>query len=407
MTQARVHAGGLVFTQHQLSVPLDHARPDGERITVAATEIADPSGLDRPFLLYLTGGPGMEAPRVTRRDGEPPWLARALTEFRVLMLDQRGTGRSTPLGVPAGTPQQQADYLAHFRADSIVRDAELLRTALGSPPWTVLGQSFGGFCTLAYLSGAPEGLRTALFSGGLPPLGLPVEDVYRATYTTQRQRNERYYARYPGDRALVRDLLDRLEQREVELPTGDRLTGDRLRQLGLGLGMAPGAEVLHNLLALPLDSPAFRHDVEAASPFSRNPLYAVIHEACYADGVATDWAAQRTLPDDWPAEFFTGEHVYRWMFRDIAALGPLAAAADLVATRPWGQLYDLEQLARNEVPAAAIVYADDAYVERQFSEQTAAATQGLRVWLTNEYEHDGLHWDGARILDRLLTLANS
>jgi hypothetical protein len=78
-----------------------------------------------------------------------------------------------------------------------------------------------------------------------------------------------------------------------------------------------------------------------------------------------------------------------------------------VATRPWGQLYDLEQLARNEVPAAAIVYADDAYVERQFSEQTAAATQGLRVWLTNEYEHDGLHWDGARILDRLLTLANS
>ena len=57
---------GLVLTEHELAVPLDHARPDGETITVFAREVADPDGRDRPLLVYLQGGPGSEAPRPTR-----------------------------------------------------------------------------------------------------------------------------------------------------------------------------------------------------------------------------------------------------------------------------------------------------------------------------------------------------
>ena len=44
--------------------------------------------------------------------------------------------------------EEQAEYLTHFRADSIVRDAELIRHQLGIERWTVLGQSFGGFCVV-------------------------------------------------------------------------------------------------------------------------------------------------------------------------------------------------------------------------------------------------------------------
>lgn len=153
---------GLVTVEHELSVPVDHTDPAGERITVFAREVADPDGRDRPFLVYLQGGPGFEAPRPTRLPSSPGWLDRALTEFRVLMLDQRGTGRSSPVGALPGTPAEQARYLRHFRADAIVRDAEAFRAHLDSPPWTVLGQSFGGFTTLAYLSQAPHGLREAL-----------------------------------------------------------------------------------------------------------------------------------------------------------------------------------------------------------------------------------------------------
>src|SRR5437764_1424603 len=83
--------------EHELSVPLDHAQPDGERITVFAREVADPEGRDKPLLVYLEGGPGYEAPRPTRHPTNPGWLDRALKDFRVLLLDQRGTGRSTPI----------------------------------------------------------------------------------------------------------------------------------------------------------------------------------------------------------------------------------------------------------------------------------------------------------------------
>jgi pimeloyl-ACP methyl ester carboxylesterase len=399
---------GLVLTEHEIAVPLDHARPDGETITVFAREVADPGGRDRPLLVYLQGGPGSEAPRPTRLPSSPGWLDRALTEFRVLMLDQRGTGRSTPIGaLPGMTATEQAEYLANFRADAIVRDAEHLRRALGVERWSVLGQSFGGLCVMTYLSIAPEGLREAFVTGGLAPIGPRIDEVYRATYPRTLERCRRYYERYPADRERVRALRARLESDDVRLPSGDRLSPRRLRQLGNLLGMSTGAEDLHYILELPVDSPAFRHDVEAALAFARNPLYAVLQEACWADGGSTRWAAERLLPaayQDEP-ELFVGEHVYPWMFEEYGALAPLREAADLLAAREWPRLYDPDRLAANEVPVAAAIYAEDMYVERAFSEETASLIRGLRPWLTNEYEHNALRADGERVLGRLIDLA--
>ncbi len=399
---------GLVLTEHEFSVPLDHSRPDGRQITVFAREVSDPDGLDRPFLVFFQGGPGHEAPRPSRHPTAPGYLDRALAEFRVLMLDQRGTGRSSPVGVlPGMSPEAQAEYLTHFRADSIVRDAELIRAELGVERWSVLGQSFGGFCVTTYLSMAPEGLREAFITGGLPPIGRQVDDVYAATYRRVLERNRRYYARYPDDRDRVLRIHQRLQDHDVRLPSGDRLTPRRSRQLGSLLGASDGAERLHYLVELPPESPAFLHDVEASTAFARNPIYAALHEACYADGCATRWSAERMLPADYEAapELFTGEHVYPWMFSDYGALAPLREAAMLLAEHPWPALYDAGRLSANEVPVAAAVYLEDMYVERQFSEETLALVPGLRGWLTNEYEHNGLRADGARILDHLIDLA--
>lgn len=403
------HSPGLVVVEHELAVPLDHADPGGEQITVFAREVADPDGRDRPFLVFFEGGPGHEAPRPTRHPTSPAWLDRALTEFRVLMLDQRGTGRSTPVGtLPGLTPQQQARHLSLLRADAIVADAEAFRVALGVDRWSVLGQSFGGFCVLAYLSQAPDGLREALVTGGLPPIGRHPDEVYAATYERVLKRSARYYDRYPADRDRVLALQQQLADEDVRLPSGDRLTVPLLRQLGALLGMSDGADQLHHLLERPHDSPAFLHDVAAALPFGpRNPLYTVLHESCYADGTTTRWSAARTLPPAFGAspELFTGEHVYPWLLRSYAAYAPLAEAAELLAEHPWPRLYDPEQLARNAVPAAAAVYTDDPYVEHRFSMQTAASVRGLRPWVTNEYDHNGLRADGGRVLDRLLDLA--
>ena len=102
MAATRIYrAAGFVLTEHEFTVPLDHDRPDGLQLTVFGREICDSDDHHRPLLLYLQGGPGMEAVRPTRRPPEPSWLGRALTDYRVLMLDQRGTGRSTPVGALA------------------------------------------------------------------------------------------------------------------------------------------------------------------------------------------------------------------------------------------------------------------------------------------------------------------
>lgn len=398
-------APGVILTEREHLVPLEHGTTVGPNITVFTRQVAAPGGEKRPYLLFLQGGPGFEAARPT----SPPsgWMKRALQDYRVLLLDQRGTGRSTPVGseIPGESPQDQADHLTHFRADSIVRDAELIRAELGGEPWSVLGQSFGGFTSMTYLSIAPEGLREAFITGGLSPMGRPVDDIYAATYVRLIEKNRAYFARYPGDRVRARDILQRLHGEDVRLPSGDRLTARRFRQLGMWLGDSAGFELLHHVLELPFGSNAFLHDAEHGVRFGRNPIYATLHESSYADGVATRWSAARLLPAEVEEEgLFTGEHIFPWMWEDYNALHGHRAAAALVAEHTWPRLYDADRLRHNDVPVAATIYVNDLYVERAFAEETAAAVRGLRPWITNEFEHNGLRADGERVLGRLIDL---
>ena len=391
-------------------MPLDHHHPDRGEMTVFAREVVSPDHErdELPWMVFFQGGPGFEASRpVEPRD--PTWLERALQDHRVLLLDQRGTGRSSPIGSLEGrSAAEQAEHLALMRADSIVRDAECIRRELDIERWTILGQSFGGFCATAYLSIAPEGLSGALIAGGLPPLDRHVDDVYTATYRRVLARNEAYYGRYPEDRERVRRIIERLDTEDVRLPSGDRLSSRRFRMLGQMLGMGDGFEKLHYILELPFGSRAFLHDVEASFPFTRNPLYVVVHEACYATGCVTRWSAERVMPQAFRDDptLFTGEHVFPWMLEECAELRPLSDSANMLAEREWPRLYDPERLLANEVPAAAVIYAEDMYVERAFSEETASRIRGLRPWITNEYDHDGLRADGPRVLGRLLDLVH-
>jgi len=413
---------GLHLSDLSLPVPLDHAEPSGARIELFARLVARPGGEDLPLLVYLQGGPGSEASRPLD-PATPPWLPRALREHRVLLLDQRGTGRSTPVGpdvpLPEGaipgartlreaTPAQQARHLKRFRADAIVADAELLREALGLERWSLLGQSFGGFTTLRYLSAAASGVEKALFTGGLPTVGPGMDQVYATTWEGMIERSERYWARFPGDRDRFRRLADAAAAGTLRAPGGRRIGVETLRRLGHLLGASQGAERLHLLLDLDPASPAFAHDLAAALPFSgRNPLYAVIHESCWADGVATRWAAERTMPAAMAEDptLLAGEHVHRELFDEDPELAPWAEAAHLLAEHEWPRLYDEQALRAAEVPGAAAVYHDDAYVPREHSLTTAALLPGVRTWVTSEYEHNGLRASGEVVLDHLLDLA--
>jgi pimeloyl-ACP methyl ester carboxylesterase len=438
---------GTILTDHHINVPLDHGNPDGERIEIFAREVVASGGSGRadelPWLVFLQGGPGMAAQRPL---GRATWLDRALNDYRVLLLDQRGTGRSTRATARSlarlGSPRAQAEYLTHFRADSIVLDCELVRRELcGDQPWTVLGQSFGGFCAVTYLSFAPHGLAGALITGGLPGLETGAEDVYRLTYPIVAARNAAHYERYPADVAMAREVARSLASHDVRLPDGSRLTVERFQSIGGMLGQSAGSDELHFLLEDPFDgdgglSDAFLADVLDLVSFAHGPLYAVLHEACYARGQATNWAAQRvraefgqfdaaaavngdtvdgdtvdgdtvdgdTVDGDTPL-MFTGEMTYPWMLDLDPTLAPLREAAQLLAEREgWPPLYDPARLAANEVPVAAAVYYEDMYVPAALSLATAARVRGLRPWVTNEWEHDGLRVSGGAVLDRLIAM---
>ncbi|MFG2517732.1 alpha/beta fold hydrolase [Streptomyces sp. NPDC048527] len=429
MSTATYRQPGVVLTDRRFSVPLDHDHPEGERIELFAREAVavGKEHANLPWLLYLQGGPGFGANRFS---GKQAWLGRALQDHRVLLLDQRGTGSSTPANrqtLPLrGGPREQADYLAHFRADSIVRDCEAIRGEVtGGAPWTVLGQSFGGFCATHYLSTAPEGVTAAVITGGLPTLDGHADDVYRAAYPRIERKVAAHYARYPQDVERARAIAEYLAEHEPVLNGGYKLTVEAFQSLGILLGGTGGSDRLHYLLedafvrtpgGVEL-SDAFQEDVQATLSYAGHPLYALVHEAIYGqDARPTNWSAERVrgefpqfdaakaLAGDGPL-LFTGESVHPWMLDCDPALRPLRETAELLAARTdWAPLYDSERLAANEVPAVAAVYHDDMYVDTAHALRTARAVKGLRTWVTDEFEHDGLRAGAPRVLDRLLAM---
>lgn len=414
---------GMLVCDHRLPVPLDWSRPAGATIEVFAREIVDPvrRSENLPVLCFLQGGPGGKSPRPTR--GSPSWLAEALKTHRIVLPDQRGTGRSTPVEAATMTGfvdgEAAADYLACFRADSIVADCEHIRkTLFGDRRWETLGQSFGGFITMTYLSQAPEGLSACYVAGGLPGLDPSADAVYRRTYPRVAAKNAAYFRRYPDDVAQLAAIADFISGNDVRLPDGDRLSVRRLQSIGLDLGMGPGYENIHWLLDEAFSgsdrkrlTDVFLSSVMNLTAFRGNPLFAALHEAAYIQGKgSTNWSAER-LRADFP-EFaedrrpllFTGEMIYPWMFDDIAGLRPFKAGADVLAQRrKHSALYNTVRLADNDVPVSAVIYHDDMFVDAELSLQTAARVGNLDFWITNEFEHDGIRQGGA-VFRRLIEL---
>src|SRR5262249_7435462 len=159
-TLATVRHHGMELTDYEFTVPLDHERPSGESLLVFARAVrkGERAAEARRWLVCLQGGPGFPGPRPVTNTG---WLKRAIDDYHVLLLDSRGNGRSSVV-LPQtlarrGNARAQADYLMHFRADSIVRDAELIRRQLvgEKEPWSVLGQSYGGVFAVPFFSSAP------------------------------------------------------------------------------------------------------------------------------------------------------------------------------------------------------------------------------------------------------------
>lgn len=421
--KADIVLAGVLAKKHTFTLPLNYQHPIATQIKIFARELCSTENKDKklPYLVFFQGGPGFAAMRPVNNSG---WIRRALKEYRVLLLDQRGTGLSTPINYQSLkhlTPIEQAQYLSHFRADNIIRDAEAIRAQLcPADKWAILGQSFGGFCVLHYLSAAPKSVSEAYITGGIPSLTRSCDAVYQATYQRVLAKNSAFFQRFHDAQHLVTRLAKHIVDNPVYLATGERLTVEMLQLLGINLGMEQGPESVYYLLEQALINtpsgievnPLFLNHFCQLLDYNTNPIFALLHEAIYCQQNASQWAAHR-VRQAFPAFnyqvgkpfLFTGEMIYPWMFDQFSHLRPLKAAAEILASKSdWPALYHLEQLHQNRVPVAAAIYSEDMFVEMQYSLESAQQIGQLKYWLTSEYEHNGIRMDGERILDKLISL---
>ena len=458
---------GLAVEDHAIDVPLDwrgtsparlagvESAPTSLLAEASAAEKCDPAfegrslrlfyrvvsapenvGRDLPYLVFLQGGPGGASPRLTSPTSDG-WVAEAVRHFRVILPDQRGTGRSSRVDgatiARGGDAAAQARFLKRFLADSIVRDLEYLRLKeLGGVRWVTLGQSYGGFLTLAYLSTFPGAAAACFTCGGIPHVPASAEEIYAHTFPRMVAKTSLLYERYPDDERRLALLAERAAAGDVCLPDGSPLSLRRLQSLGQGLGMKPGHERLHNLLDLAFTagdgsadaalaaaggraekielSPAFLAGAWSATNVAANPLYWVLQELIYADGeldAPIAWAAERAWrerPEFDPAArplVLTGEACFPWMFEEMPELRPFAGAMErLMADTSFGRLYDQAALLANETPLQAAVYFNDLYVDAGLQLDTLGRVGASHAWVTSEFEHDGLHGD--RVFKHLL-----
>lgn len=424
----------------RFSVPLRHTHKNGSKAEsielqaqlVCATRpaISSYGSTDRSWelglnskdrvIVYLCGGPGDKNPA-----GANPDLNRILLQqwkHPILFLDYRGTGGSCP--VTADTMNGKSDgaeYLTWFRQDSIVADLEAIRLSLNGVKFTLVGQSFGGWIAMTYLSFLPGSLDAVYLTGGMPPVGKTPKDVYTALYQRLVQVNQKYYAAFPDDTDRVKEIVKWLESRVAGIPLSDGqvLTARGFLTLGRHFGRGEeGFQKVHSLVG------DFARDLSTSGSISgksltrfvkeggagfklpERPLYAVLHEAIYCSGqmkVAPGWAAQsvgreqasnnfawlrtdfdffilNTKIDASGPLYFSGEMIHDFMLRDAGnKLAPFVKPAEELAKKAdWSELYNKEKLSKNKVPVAALIYPDDMFLDFGFCKEAAGMVGNLK-----------------------------
>jgi pimeloyl-ACP methyl ester carboxylesterase len=172
-----------------LSVAEDPARPDGTRLDLFVARIpalaANPAA---DALTIINGGPG--ASSISLYVDAQPAFAGIQRDRDIVVVDQRGTGRSAPLECPA-LEQATQDFdvavigqattacLDHLRSQGrdprfyttsvAVGDLEAVRVALGYPAWNLYGVSYGTRVVQHYLKRFPQAVRAAILDGVAPP----------------------------------------------------------------------------------------------------------------------------------------------------------------------------------------------------------------------------------------------
>ncbi len=257
-----ISAGGTrqTFPFGRLRVPSNHSEPTGPSITLAIVRLPTTNPKPGAPIIYLAGGPGGSG------IGEAglPYMFALFQELQalgdVILLDQRGVGRSEP---NLGCPGQEAPPLdlflnaqtmrshllngitrcaamqrargvrpEHYTTEQSADDIDLLRQALGAERVSLLGFSYGTHLGLATLRRHGGRVERAVLAGVEGP---DHNEKWPSVMDIQIQRLALYAREDPTIGRLapdlagsLRDLLDRLDREPARVPATDSASGAQL-----------------------------------------------------------------------------------------------------------------------------------------------------------------------------------
>lgn len=385
-----VYFPGVTSREHEIRVPLDRSNPAAGEITVFARELFTDESL--PPLIYFQGGPGKPGPRTVME-----WMPEALRRYRIVLLDERGTGRSTK--VDKTTPERiTPQFLSHLRPPDVAADAEALREHLGIEQWDLLGNSFGAACAGSYLSYFPHGVRRAHLVGAVPEPEMDVDVFNRAGYRLLAERQRELFAEVAWLRSRVEEVARHVDTHDERMPTGERLSSTRLRSSGVLLGEEGDFGALVNLFEAPFTS--HRGELRLRGDFLAQlggiistetmPLWAVVHETVMArPGHPVNWSAERIYRGEFADLTLLGNQFFTTHFEEDPALRPFFGAVDEVHRMDTLKAQS-DDVSGNRVPAAALLFTNDVYLPYELSIQSAAKVGNLQVWTHEQWLHDAI-----------------
>ena len=258
-----------------LPVPENRDQPGGRQLSLNVVVLPATSGSPtRQAVAFFAGGPGQSATDFT---GGHEMFGPLRQTHDLLFVDQRGTGRSSPLECNLRDPANLQTYLDHFippdRAaacrDSLARTADLsrygypqlahdtdaVRAALGYERLDLFGGSYGTRAAMMYMRMYPRRVRSVVLQGLVPPPFLqPAEyapDMQAALdgVLAYCRADAACSAAFPNAAQEVRAVAARLEARPATAEVLDLVTGRRVR---LTMERGTFAEVIRKQLYDPI-----------------------------------------------------------------------------------------------------------------------------------------------------------
>ncbi len=239
-----------------LAVPEDRSKPSGRTIALNIAWLP-PRNTSDPApdpVFFLAGGPGQAA--VGTFPGLAPVFKDVMKDRGIVLVDQRGTGKSNPLNCKAeGNEENSSDPavarvwierciaelsgkadLRHYTSTDAVADLEAVRKAIGADTINLVGVSYGTRMAQQYALRHPQHVRTITLDSPVPnTLGLGnifarnLDSALQAQFTLCKE-SPACKARMGDPRAELQAVLTRLRASPVPVTYRDGSTGEQVTE---------------------------------------------------------------------------------------------------------------------------------------------------------------------------------